>query len=807
MSHFLIYKLHIRYGILGLLTLISTLSWAQTSPPKAGKVLDAQTKQALSFATVLFYSPTTDSLLAGVQTNETGQFVIPKLPMNQVNLRISYVGYQPYQQRIDDLQAPVTVYLTPNANALKEVTVTAQKNDLTLTPEKRVFDVTKNLTATGGTAENLLKNVPSLTLDESGNASLRNMATTIYVNGKPTQLTLAQIPANQIESVEVISNPSARYDASTSGGIVNFILKKNRQPGYNGIVSVGLGNNHRYDGMVNLDWYRGKWNLSAFYNFNATQNPLNGYVHRQNKNPDHYFNQNTLTQLNNRFQNARISIEYALNPKNTFSLAGTAVNGAFNLNTEQTYQYLNASQQLTSYGSRRTTPHNNFTNTGLELDWKHAFARKGQSLSWINSFTHNQLSNAADWYTDAFDADDRPQVGYPERDQISGRTSGNQFISQLDYVHPFNDSTKLEVGLRHYSFLRDQTYFFNRQNTDGNSYTLIPDFSQDARISERVNAVYALYSTKFKRNVQFQAGLRFEQSQLSGRSRLDSNSFGYNYPTRQHWFQSLFPSFSLSKTWANSELNLSLSRKIGRPNFKHLFVGIQANDRQNITIGNPKVQPEFVNTAELNYTRSWNGIQWLSTAYYIYEDHTIKPFIQPSATDSTVLVTTFINVKADIRYGLDETLQFSMGKNLSLMASVNAYNVILQAPGLHNQLWTYNAKMNVTYRFPHQFSAQITVNRESRSAQLQGFRLGYQSADLALRKSFMQNRASVTFAINDVFNSRQYVTQFQQPDLTQLTMNRREVRFYKLSVQLPLGKGESRKKERKLERPDVEFGN
>lgn len=776
---------------------------------RTGLVIDAQSKSPLPFATIQVYPSAAAgaSLLQGIQCDENGKFAIGNTNGNRLTLKVSYVGYQPYQQTFSLLTDTLLIALAPDASLLKEVKVTAQKNDLNMTSEKRVFDVSKNITSTGGTAENLLKNVPSVTLDESGNASLRNMATTIYVNGKPTQLTLAQIPSNQIESVEVISNPSARYDATTSGGIINLVLKKNRQPGYTGIISGGYGSNNRYDGMVNLDWYKGKWNMTAFYNLNATQAPLDGYVRRKNEAPLSFFNQSTLTHLDNQFQNGRINIDYSPDSRNVISFATTVARGAFNAKADQAYQYLNADGVVTSTGARNTRPRNTFTNTGVELDWKHSFPKKGQTLSVLSSFTHNRLSNAADWLTTAQDAGGYPEAGFPEKDQITGRTIGNQFIGQLDYVHPLTDSSKIEMGFRHYSFARDQTYFFHRNDPASDSWVMLPSFSQDAKITERVNALYFLYSVNLRHQISLQGGLRFEQSQLTGVSRLDSSRFGYDYPTGQHWFQSLFPSFSISKKWGGSELNFSASRKIGRPNFRHLFVGIQANDRQNVTIGNPKIQPEFVNTFELNYTRAIGPVQVLSTLYYIYEDHTIKPFVSPSATDSTVLITSFINVKADIRYGLDETVQFNLGKNFSAMLNGNVYNVILQAPGIRSQLWTYNAKMNLTYRFPANFSAQLSVNRESRSVQLQGFRHGFQGMDLAVRKSFMHNRASVTLAANDVFNSRRFVSELRQPGLEQLTMNRREIRYYKISLQLPLGKGEWKKKDRKPDRPELEFGN
>ncbi len=803
--------------LLFLFTVLTAPLLAQTGQGRlTGSIADGSTQQALPFATVAVRNERDSTLLGGAQADEQGRFSVANLPAGRALVTVSFVGYQSFSRPVSLTDTPTDLgllALQPDAATLREVKVRGEKDALTVTPEKRVFNVAKSLTTVGGTAETLLRNVPSITLDESGNPSLRNMATTIYVNGKPTQLTLAQIPANQIESVEVISNPSARYDASTSGGIVNLILKKNRQPGYTGIASVGIGSNSRYDATLNLDARRGKWNLTGLYSLNATKNPLNGYVHRTNTGsdgrPTGFFDQTTAISLNNNFQSGRLAVDFAANDHNLFSLAGTLVGGAFNTISNQEYAYRNASQTLTGSGTRLTVPHNDYVNTGLEFDYRHQFAQKGRELSLATSLTRNRVSNAADWLTTSLNPDGSPQPNYPERDRIDGQILGTQYLTQLDYVHPLSDSARWEAGLRSYTYDRDQQYFFNQQLPDNQAFLLLRPYSQDARITETVNAAYVLYGRQLAGRVSIQAGLRLEQSSLVGNSRLDSTTFGYHYPSSsgQNWFQALFPSFLIAKKLpGDAEISLSLSRKVGRPSFRHVFVGIQAADRQNITIGNPQVRPEFVNTAELNYNKSWGNTTWLASAYYIYEDHTIKPLVQPLASDPSVLVTTFVNVKADIRYGFDQTLKFGLGRDLSLLANVNLYDVILQSTTLRSEGAAYNAKLSLTYRLPANFTAQVSANRESRSPSLQGHRNAVQAADFALRKAFWQNRASVLFTINDVFNSRRFVSVYDQPGVYQASMNRRDVRFYKLTLQLPLGRSEStRRKERKMDRPDVDF--
>jgi len=805
-----------------LLVLSSVQAQAPVQGQLSGRVFDADTRQPLPFAAVTVWTKTgaDSSLTGGVQADEAGNFIITNLPLSPLWVRVSFVGYLPINQSnvLTANQSSVnlgTISLRSDATLLSALEVKGEKEALTMSTEKRVFNVAKNLTSIGGTAESLLRNVPSITLDENGNPSLRNMATTIYINGKPTQLTLAQIPANQIESVEVISNPSARYDASTTGGIVNLVLKKNRKPGYNGIASVSLGQNHRYDATANVDWREGRWNVTALYSLNATQNPLTGYVNRTNRTvgtglPTSYFDQNTAINLNNHFQNGRLAVDYAASPHNLFTIGGTVAAGAYNSVSNQDYTYRDSAGKKTGNGSRNIDPQNNFTNLGASLDWKHSFTRKKEELNLTTSFTRNRVSNAADWYTTSLDAKGNSQPTYPERNRIDGRIIGNQYLAQLDYTRPVGDSAKWEFGLRTFTYARDQQYLFKQLGESGQEYMLLQDYSQNADIRETVNAAYALYTSQLRSGINIQAGLRLEQSSLTGLSRFDGSTFGYRYPSKtgQNLFQSFFPSFSATKELSkSSELALSLSRKVGRPNFRHVFVGIQANDRQNITIGNPAVRPEFINTAELTYTFTKDQLQWFVSAYYIYEDHTIKPFTQPSPNDPSILVTTFLNAKAHIQYGLDQSLKFNIGQNLTVLASANTRSSAIQSDSASAQQWVYNTKLNLTYKLPANITAQLSGTRDSRGVSLQGYRRSVSTADFALRKGLWKNQGSLVFTVNDIFNSRRYVTIFDQPMVFQTSMSRRDVRYYKFTLQLPLGKPDAsfRRSQRRLERPDVDF--
>jgi outer membrane cobalamin receptor len=773
-----------------------------------GKIVDPTTKQPMPYAsvTVLRSMPNgTDTLVGGGLSQENGDFNITQLPMGALKVRVRFMGYKELNKTVkisapNDLEQDMgDLLLAPDATVLDAVEVRAEKASTQLSLEKRVFNVEKNITTVGGTAEDVLKNVPSVTVDVDGNAKLREKATTIYIDGKLTLMSLNQIPADQIESVEVISNPSAKYEASATGGIVNIVMKKNTKPGYNGVLALGVGNQNRYNGMLNLNLHQGKWSVSGFYNMNSAKVPTVGYTHRTNFLSNgtvlNRFDQNTSVVFENIFQTGRMNVDYALNNRNTFSLSGTIVSGKFNIMPNQFYTYHNSEGALTSYGVRQTNPKNNFQNNNVEAQWKKTFAKKDKSLAVLANYSWGTGSNTAAWNTTGFDSLGLALPNYPELVQISGDNTNQQGVFQLDFANPINDSTKIEMGVRSFWSDRNQEYFYKPFQYELNQYVLDNQFSQYNRITESINAAYINYSGNWKHQIRYQAGFRFEQSFLHGKSFLDGvGSFGYDYPkgTGKDLLRSLFPALYLSKKInPSSEIGLNFTRKIQRPNFRQIMPGIQAADKQNYQIGNPNLQPEFVNMAELNYNKIFGAHNWLSTIYISNETNTLKPFLRASETDPTVLVTSFVNGKNELTWGSDNTLRMAFGKNLDVMLNANVFNFKVTVDTFTNTGWAVNGKANVTYRLPADFSVQLNGGYEGNRPMPQGNRKAIAYMDFAVKKSFFNNAANITFTISDVFNSRKDIAIFNQPTYTQQVMRRRDSRFFKLSLQIPFGKADA----------------
>ena len=769
-----------------------------------GKIVDATTKQPIEFASVIALRPMgkRDSMLGGGLTLQNGEFNIDNVPLGGIKVKVSFLGFKDFVKMNVMIMPPDNmevdlgdIELQSDAKLLNTVDVTAQKSSMQLSLDKKVFNVDKNITATGGTAEDVLKNVPSVTVDADGNAKLRNNNTTIYVDGRPTMLSLNQFAADQIESVEVITNPSAKFEASTTGGIINIVTKKNRKPGYNGFVGLGIGTGNRYNGTLNLNVKEGRTNVTGFYTVNSSRNPTNGYSYRTNFDSTgavtNYYNQNTKTSFDNLFQVGRLSMDYQISNRNTISVAGTYVNGQFNIKSDVADEFLSPAKIALNRGIRSVRPVNEFKNYGLQAIWKKTFAKKGKELTTDFNVNFGNSVNEAEWLTTSNNLNPDGSIASTSvlKNTINGGNKGQQFTFQMDFTNPINDSTKIEMGVRSFANLRTQDYYFYTNVND--KLELDRTISQNTDIDDIINAAYITYSSRLK-GISYQAGVRFEQSKFDGNSLLDNTKFGYSYPgAGKDILKSFFPSLYLSKKLdKTSEIQVNFSRKIQRPNFMQLMPIIQNTDRQNIRIGNPKLQPEFVNLSELNYNKLFGSNNWLISLYYMLETNTIKPFTSPSTTDPSVLITTFINAKNETRFGLDNTLKLAVAKNLDFTTNFNLFNFNVSSTDVSRNSWSYTGKGNINWKLPNKlkdFSLQLNGNYESKVITLQGERGANAFMDFAVKYTF-NKIASLTLSVNDVFNSRKEFSYLTQPTFNQESMRRRDLRYFRISLQMPFGK-------------------
>jgi len=768
-----------------------------------GKVLDATTKEPVEFASVALMWFDKDSAVAGCLAKTNGDFSLDNLAFGAFRLRISFIGYKTIEQKMfinmQNMDKDLgNIVLSPDEALLKDVVVTEDKSTMQMSIDRKVYNVDKDISARGGTGLDAVKNIPSVTVDADGNVSLRNNSVQIYIDGRPTTLTLQQIPSDQIDRVEIITNPSVKFDAATTGGILNVILKKNSKPGYNGVIMGGIGTNDRYNGMASLNIKQGKFNVFAMYNFNTATNNNDGFTNRNSitlppANPytgavNKYFNQTDTSRMKNTFQFARAGFDYAIDNRNTITVSGNYVHGAFNTNDLQHYFYSDVNDVLINKGDRTNISRTAFNNYTGQIQYKRTYPKQGKE------FTTDITVNGGNTNTSyTFTTYQNP---FPHGVQTSnGSTPSWQYTYQTDFVNPINDHTKFETGVRSYlqrSFSKQQT--FNQDSTG--ALVAFSDLTNNYNITNLTNAAYANYSSRAL-GINYMAGLRFEQSYYKGNITNKDISFSYSYPDAklnklQYCF---FPALYFSKKLPhNQEIQINFSRKINRPNFFQLMPFVMMADNANIRIGNPQLSPEFLNIGEINYNITWGKVNFLTSFYMRYIQNPITAIAYPEPSKPNILVNTFQNGKNSVVGGFDNTLKVTPIKNLDLMANANIFHTTINylngTTQITNSGYSWTGKASVSYKFPGNITMQINGNYQAPQIIPQGTTRMVEYMDVTVSKNIKQ-KLIFTLLLSDVFNSKRMGTNYNTPDYIQDLARRRETRYVKLTVMYLFGKMDS----------------
>jgi hypothetical protein len=773
-----------------------------------GKVLDANTGKPVEYASVQVLWFSKDSLLGGGLVKENGDFAVDGLPsFGQVRVRIKFIGYKDYTQKVflvppDKVDQDLgNIKLAVDDKLLSEVEVTAEKSAVVLSIDKRTYNVEKDLSVKGGTAVDVMKNIPGLTVDADGNVQLRNQSPMIYVDGRPTTLTLQQIPADQIDRVEIITNPSVKFDASTTGGVLNVVMKKNGKPGYNGMVMAYVGTGDRYGGMANINVKQGKWNTSLMYSFNQAINNTMGFTKRTQLDSGiatGLYNQDNKTRMMTMFNFGRLGIDYNIDNRNTISLNGMIVGGQFNTNDVQSYSGSIYSPFISSVGNQINEQKAAFQNYNAQLLYKKTFPKVGKELTVDGNYNYTNSNNGYLFTRNAntYIGQGSTSITEPTFYQKNvGSTTANQFVFQTDYVNPISETKKFEAGIK--AFYKNSISANNTSVAQGTEDNYQKDTVMSNRyvIDDMVNAAYVNYSAKTFWDIGYQAGLRFEQSYYAGNITDKNQKFSYNYPsTSDDILKSLFPAIYFSKKLKKSqEVQLNFSRKIQRPNFFQLMPFVMFADKQNYRIGNPQLKPEFKNIAEANYNKIFSKGSYLASGYFRYEEQPITDVAYPSPSDPTVLINTSINGDNAIRYGVENTFKWTFFKNLDWTVNANAYYIYIKGkivptePEVKTEGYAWNAKTTLSYKFPKNITLQVNGNYESPKILLLGVANEIYSMDVSLNYMY-KTKWIFNATVSDVFNSRRMGTHYETPYYEQDLSRRRESRYFRFTVTYLFGK-------------------
>jgi len=807
---------------LGIL-LIGMPVWGHAQPPASGggrpvpkariygKVVEENGK-GLGYAAVQCFGkqmdPVTktmkDTLLQGQLSKDNGDFNMEGVPvMGELTVVFSFMGYSEVRQTVSFGGAPGAgpkpgampggmpaggfpgfggglekdmgnIVLSIEAEVLGEVEVTGQAAVATIAIDRKTFRVDKDLSATGGTAQDALKNVPSVSVDLDGNVSLRNAAPQIFVDGRPTTLALNQIPADAIESIEVITNPSAKYDAGGgTAGILNIVLKKEKRAGYNG--NVRLGTDSRGGANLNTDINVSGKKVNAFASamYFGNRGVGTGETDRQNLFGDVKSNVTQLSEINMRgsFANARAGLDFFLDNRNTLTLSANMVRGHFTpgetLETRTDYLYTTGIQSSTY--TRTSAQDRGFRNVGASLQFKHLFPKKG--AEWTADFNYNKANfDGNSNYSTVYSS------GTTSRERQESMGFGSFLTLQSDFVNPIDARTKLEGGLK--ATIRDNKN--DNANLVANSnggWNQISQLADHFKYNDQVYAGYLQANRQYNK-WGVQAGLRAESSFYTGDLTAVDSSFSINYPI------SLFPSLFFSRKLNEmDQLQLAYTRRINRPNFFQTMPFTDFSDSLNLRRGEPGLLPEFTNGIELSYQNFFKkGSNLLVSLYYKQASNLITSyqFTEFSTVlNRDVVITSFTNSNSASAFGLEWTLRNNIGKNLNITSNLNVYQSRVDASNVENDLTISRMsaflKETVQITLPKKYSLQLNGEYRTRASftpsaggdpwrgggpstnSAQGYTKAIWFLDASVRKDFLKNnRGSLTLSVQDIFRSRRF---------------------------------------------------
>ncbi|MDO9373866.1 MAG: TonB-dependent receptor [Ferruginibacter sp.] len=789
-----------------------------------GKLLDNATGKPIAAASVQIYVPgtNTDSLFDGMLTRPNGEFRFERLPVaDSIKLVISALGYQPQEQYVragtNQTNRPAgfqrdlgNISLQTDVKQLSEVVVSATRPALQMGIDRKIFDVSKSLLAAGGTAVDIMKNIPSVSVDIEGNVELRNSTPQIFVDGRPTILTLDQIPADHIDKIELITNPSAKFDAASSGGIINVVLKKNKRIGLNGVISLSGGTPELFSGNLNINLRQGKFNFFASVGHNQSGGIARGQTLRQNKKGGvvtDYFNQFSKNERDRNFNSLRFGTDIFLSNRNTITISQDFSKGKFGNVEMQNQEYLDASRVLTYSGLRRSDGSSKFDRGSTRLNFKHNFPKEGKELTADINYNYGSRTSLSDINTLYFKPDGS-QYRQPSLVWNDGSNEENQLTIQADYVNPINESTKIETGLR--SFTSTFKSYYNAYADDNGQAEKLP-LSNNYAYDQAVTAAYFTFSKNLK-SFSYQLGLRGEHSKFDGELVDSAYKFGYEYPgSLKNIWDGLFPSVYLTKKLNESnEMQFNYSRRIRRPQFWQLNPFVDINDPANLRQGNPALRPEFINSFEVNYNNTYKQGNFLAVVYFRNNPDDITEYSDTitaaqyqqfanAAIDPNAILNTFINASTTNRYGAEFTLQHKIGKNFDITPTVNLQYRTVSAKVndlvLDNKGFNWEAKLITNYKieterpsFFNNFGFQAIVDYESPQVIPQGKNIAEFQVDLAFRKDFMKNKkASLTLAVSDLFNSQRWGTIYDTEQFYQDSYRRWNVRNFRLTFSYKFG--------------------
>ena len=773
-----------------LITLVGYAQGAQgpQEPIKiTGTVLDQETDQPLEYATLVLQNVRNPDKVTGGITDANGKFEVETAPGNY-NVSVEYISYKSYKLENQNLRSSKdlgVIRLALDVSQLAEVEVVGERTTVELRLDKKVYNVGSDLTVKGGSVTDVLSNVPSVSVDVEGNISLRgNESVRILINGKPSALSglspeaLQQLPADAIEKVEVITNPSARYDAEGTAGILNIILKQSKTAGGNGSVNVYTGHPETYGGSLSLNLRRDNFNIFTNTTYRYRSGPGNALFDQENfdSNGNTLSYQNEIRDYQRKDKSFNTNVGFELFFSETSSITNSLVfsksNGDNTVNVD--FSNFDANRAPTIQRNRFTVEDEFEEEVQYSLNYQKKFEKEGHTLT----FDYQYSKGVDDENSIIEEVILGDNIALDTERTIDNQTQVSQLV-QMDYVLPFgkDDQSQFELGYRG-TFNNNNTDFdFGIQQQNGD-FTSDPNFSNELNYKEYVNAAYTQLGTKFNK-FSILGGLRMEASDI-GIELVNTNEL--TNKDYVNWFPSIFLGYEFSE---KEQVTLSYSKRLRRPWSRFINPFPSRSSNTNLFQGNPDLDPTFTDSYDLGYLKRWDKFTFTTSGYFnrstgVFQfvsretgdfvtienpDDPQNPIVVP------VQVRSPINLATEERMGMEFTTTYTPKRNWRLTWNLNAFQrdlkgdftyinsqdeEIVQNFDANNFSWftRFSAKIPL----PGKIDFQTNFFYMGPSEDAQNTNKGMLSSDLGLSKDILKDKGSLTLNVGDIFNSRKRIT-------------------------------------------------
>jgi len=732
----------------------------------SGSVVDSVAQVPLEYANIILFDKQSGSQVDGTISHKDGHFELAPLRPGVFDLEIKFMGF--HAKRIEDIRLIPsemaldlgTIALRRAVIALDEVEVSAEKPDMLFKIDKKVINVDKQITARSGTAVDVLENVPSVTVDIEGNVSLRGSSSfTVLIDNRPTVLepneVLQQIPASTIANIEIITNPSAKYDPDGVSGIINIITKKSKQGGMSGIVNLNGGLDYTYGGDFLVSYHRDNMNTYLGMDCNRRESPgtakSEGRTYRDTV--ASFVNSSGESRWERTMYSSKAGVEIGFTPRDLLSLEarGGARSGGRNAN-EKFDEWREPGDSHSRYAS-----HSESERTGdfyqVSMDFQHRFDDDGHQVLGKAVMVH--YGGDEESKTELLDADEAIISG--RRTLEDGPSTNLRF--DLDYTLPLNEERRFEAGYQSRFEGSENTSKFYEYDTLTVSYERRPEFSHATEYERDIHAVYALYAGALGR-LGYQAGLRTEYV-----DRLVTVVGGAETFAIDRW--DFFPTFHMSYGLSEGhQVMASYTRRIDRPRSWYLEPFITWSDAYNVRQGNPSLKPEYIDSYELGYQKSFGPSMVSLDAYYRLTHNKVER--AQSVYQDNVILHTVENVGKDYTFGTEVTLNLGVVGwwNVNLMGNLYDYRVegTLYDRDFSEESFNWRVRANNTFRLTKSTRLQVNGFYNSPTVSAQGEREGFYSTDVAVRQEFMNRALSLALQVRDVLRSGKFEFTSEGPD-------------------------------------------